>query len=166
MTYTGQVLSIEENADSFTKKGGQGGVAHCHYLKLLVVGFEDEGEYEAQIVTDHATLDRFMPNDSIKFTTTAFGKGKYTIQFNELATKHIVSRKWMPVDESPREQIDRPPARVVIVTGTKIDRAMSHAAHLLQMQGGLTNTDTGVKIFLAYVKAIMDEYEKYFPEVI
>lgn len=134
MTYTGDVISIQEAQDSFNKRGGSGGKVWCHALKILVKGFEDHEPLDAQICGETPTLGGiFEVNDTIKFQITRFVPEKTsTIKFAQVAQTALSKTIWTPGKEwfsddvrPSQEQVGSKP---MIVSGTIPYQALYVAA--------------------------------------
>lgn len=165
--YSGTVVSLEEAADSFVKRNGQGGKSFCHYMKVIIQGFEEVGPVEAQICTDRPTLDVFGPNDDIKFEFTSLSKGRYTMNFRQLFKTSDQKEKekkraiWKdPVPKEEQQPIDPPQGErkfPAIVSGTIVDRALYNSVIHHQYR-----TAT-IEDVIAGAKAFMKLYEEVLP---
>jgi hypothetical protein len=75
ITYTGTVLSVKPNADSYKKRGTET-LMYCHSLLMLV----DDQEYQCQQCSDNAAVCDYSEKEVVKFGVISFSKGVYTIK--------------------------------------------------------------------------------------
>lgn len=134
-TYVGQVLNIQECVDQFTKSVG--GLSYCHSVRILLDALTEH--VDVQVCTDDRIIHQFKINDHIKFTAAKFGKGKWTIHFNDRvqrkAPASLVSEEFV-TGEVPWVGTANP-----VIKGTAIECASYNAAHFLQMRGNATNAE-------------------------
>lgn len=138
LTYVGKVQSIKENADRFSKRGGNGGMSYCHFIDLTIPTL---GGYlfTVQLCTDYPNLgETFHANDYIKFIAHAHTQGQWTIKFIEKTNgvySDVHSSKGVGIRDERRTEQSSPPVKYqTVVTGTLYERAMGHTCHLMQMR--------------------------------